>query len=100
MAEEVMLVVGSNPPTTSGARTRARCALAATILGFNSFRIGNLVDIPTRDFLELSSLAGNRHAWVDARTLLEESLGCARLRSDGHSKDARGMHERHRGRSD
>lgn len=76
-AGQVLLVVGTNPPMTSGDRTRARCALAATLLGFGSYRLGNLVSIPTRDVLDLSSLAGNRDAWTDARPLLEESLGVA-----------------------
>ena len=72
-----LLVVCANPPLTSGERTTARCALATRLLGFDSHEIGNLVDAPSRDVVELSELGRVQSPWTDARAALRIALGDA-----------------------
>ena len=66
----MLLVVGMNPPLTSGERTHARCALAARTLGFDDYRLGNLTMVPTLNVLDLNIAATHADPWLEARTAL------------------------------
>lgn len=70
----VLLVVGASPPMTTGNRTRARCALAARLLSFESYRLENLLLVPTPDVLGLRHVGQDRSVWLAGRVLLAEAL--------------------------
>jgi hypothetical protein len=70
-----LLVVGSNPPTTSGSRTLARSEQARSILEFDEVLIANLFSLPTYRTGMIDSLGLAPKGWVDARPALLEALG-------------------------
>lgn len=69
-----LLVVGSNPPTTSGSRTLARAEQARSILELDKVLIANLFSVPTYRTGGISSLGSMPQGWADARAALLEGL--------------------------
>lgn len=73
-AECSLLVVLSNPPTTSGARTLARVELARKILGFGSVEVVNLFPIPTYRTGGISAAGAAESDWSVARPAISEGI--------------------------
>ncbi len=73
-----LLVVGLSPPTTSGARTRARVDMACRLLNQASLVMVNLYAFPTRDLGSLSEVGKERAGWDAARSGIEAGLGVAK----------------------
>lgn len=69
-----LLVVGCNPPTTSGVRTRARAELAREILRFDLVRLDNMFSEATYRTGGLAAFPGDDQPWLASRQALEESL--------------------------
>lgn len=74
-----LLVVGSNPPTTSGLRTLNRADLARSILGFQSVEIGNLFGVATYRTGGITAVGVGHESWQVARL----ELGRRIARADG-----------------
>lgn len=72
-----LLVVGSNPPTTSGQRTLARAEQARHILDFDYCELVNLFSLPTYRTSGLAVAGISPDGWLDARTHLAVALGRA-----------------------
>lgn len=72
--KRTLLVVGSNPPTTSGSRTLARAEQARSILEFDKVLIANLFSVRTYRTGAISSLGSKLQGWADARAALLEGL--------------------------
>lgn len=69
-----LLVVLSNPPTTSGVRTLRRVELARQTLGFESVSIANLFSIATYRTSGISIEGIDSHGWLDARPPLQTGV--------------------------
>lgn len=69
-----LLVVCSNPPTTSGARTRGRVQLAAELLETKKFVIGNLCHASTYRSGDLAKAGDSAAPWNEARLALAGAL--------------------------
>lgn len=69
-----LVVVGSNPPTTSGQRTRARAGLAQEILECDDVVLANIFGSPTYRSGELSTVGAEPDSWLGARPFLEGAL--------------------------
>ena len=74
-----LVVVGSNPPTTSGLRTLNRSDLARSILGFRSVEVGNLFGLPTYRTGAITAVGVGHENWQVARA----ELGRRIARADG-----------------
>lgn len=72
-----LVVVASNPPTTSGTRTRARAELARALLGHDEVEIVNLFPHPSYRTGELAELGREPEPWLSARPGIEERLAGA-----------------------
>lgn len=72
MAEKsrTLLIVGSNPPVTSGNRTLGRADLARQILGFDRTSIANLFSLPTYRTGGMSLAGLDVSGWREARSHL------------------------------
>lgn len=69
-----LLVIGSNPPITSGARTRSRAEQAADLLGFNTLILANLFSRPTYRSGGISVAGIEESGWNEAKLNLAEGL--------------------------
>lgn len=69
-----LLVVLSNPATTSGARTLQRVELARTILGYKSASTVNLFSFATHRTGEISMAGAEADGWTGARKPIADSL--------------------------
>lgn len=69
-----LLIVASNPATTSGLRTLGRADKARAVLGFDTVEIANLFSVPTYRTGEISSAGSKAHGWHEARQQLESAL--------------------------
>lgn len=69
-----LLIVLSNPPTTSGARTESRVELARQVLGYGSVAAANLFAIPTYRTNGISDAGAEASGWVEARKALKEGV--------------------------
>ena len=72
-----LLIVLSNPPTTSGIRSFSRVELARDVLGYASVATANLFAIPTYRTNGVSSAGVDAKGWFDARAELENGLATA-----------------------
>lgn len=68
------MIIGSNPPTTSGRRTLARAEQARQVLGFNRYEIVNLFSLPTYRTSGVSAAGTSPSGWLDARPSLAHAL--------------------------
>jgi hypothetical protein len=69
-----LLIVGSNPPTTSGERTRARAEQARQALGYDEVRLANIFSIPTYRTGGIAASGVKPDGWLEARRPLLDSL--------------------------
>lgn len=89
-ASGTLLVVASNPPTTSGQRTLARAEQAREILNFDRYEIANIFSQPTYRTSGVSDAGSSPDGWLDARVALMPALdqAAAVLLAYGVSKPA------------
>lgn len=87
---ETLLIIGSNPPTTSGQRTLARAEQARLILDFDCCEIVNLFSLPTYRTSGVALAGISPSGWLDARMSLMNALdrASAVLLAYGISKPA------------
>ena len=71
---ETLLVIGSNPPTTSGQRTLARAEQARLILEFDFCEIVNLFSLPTYRTTGVAVAGICPSGWLEARMDLARAL--------------------------
>lgn len=90
VASGTLLVVASNPPTTSGQRTLARAEHARQILDFDRYEIANIFSQPTYRTSGVSDAGSSPDGWFDARVALMSALdqAAAVLLAYGVSKPA------------
>lgn len=90
VASGTLLVVASNPPTTSGRRTLSRAEHARQILGFSRYEIANIFSQPTYRTSGVSHAGSSPDGWLDARVALMPALdqATAVLLAYGVSKPA------------
>lgn len=69
-----LVVVGSNPPTTSGERTLRRVELARELLGFQTAELTNLFPLPTYRTTGISEVGQLNESWEEARPSLQHSI--------------------------
>jgi len=69
-----LVAILSNPPTTSGARTRARVESAREVLGFRTVEIANLFGHPTYRTGGISEVGKDASDWLIARRDLADTL--------------------------
>lgn len=74
MASKGFTAVLFNPPLSSGARTIARVALAARLLGHQEVAIANLFPVPTKSVLEVNTIGKDFDLWLSARSDIAERL--------------------------
>ncbi len=72
-----LLVILSNPPTTSGLRTLQRVELARKTLGFTSVATANVFSIPTYRTSGVSAVGASETGWLAARPGLSDALSVA-----------------------
>ena len=72
-----LLVVGLNPPETSGLRTLQRIELARRLLGYETVDIRNLFASPTRSAVQLAAIGSQPQGWLMARADLADELAHA-----------------------
>lgn len=72
-----LVVVGSNPPTTSGERTLRRVELARELLGFRTVEVVNLFPLPTYRTSGLAEVGQTQERWDQARGELRAAIGRA-----------------------
>ncbi|GAB3572543.1 hypothetical protein GCM10027405_39450 [Arthrobacter alkaliphilus] len=63
-----------NPPLSTGARTLARVALAAKLLGHQETVIVNLFPLATKSVLEVNTIGVDADLWLSARSDIAERL--------------------------
>lgn len=63
-----------NPPVSTGARTIARVALAAKLLGHEEATIANLFPLATKSVLEVNAIGKDFDLWLSARAEISERL--------------------------
>lgn len=85
-----LVIIGSNPPTTSGQRTHARAEQARLILDFDRCEIVNLFSLPTYRTSGVAVAGISPSGWLDARPNLTDALdeASAVLLAYGISKPA------------
>jgi hypothetical protein len=72
-----LLVILSNPPTTSGNRTLQRVDGARAVLGYSTVVAANLFSIPTYRTSGISIVGEAVEGWEAARVLLSDALASA-----------------------
>ncbi len=72
-----LLVVGLNPPETSGSRTLARVEVARQLLGYAAVDVRNLFAYPTRSSLDIGVAGSEQDGWLKARADLSHGLAKA-----------------------
>ena len=72
-----LVVIGSNPPTTSGQRTLRRVELAREILGFQTVEVINLFPLPTYRTTGISQVGQTIEGWGQARREIRASIAGA-----------------------
>ena len=72
-----LLVVLSNPPTTSGNRTLQRVEVAKVVLGHSTVAVANLFSIPTYRTGGISDAGKTPAGWLSARVLLANAVAVA-----------------------
>jgi hypothetical protein len=72
-----LVVILSNPPTTSGLRTLQRVELAKKTLGFDSVSAANLFSIPTYRTGGITQVGAEPDGWIAAREGLADAIGKA-----------------------
>ncbi len=71
----MLLAILATPPLrTSGHRTQRRVDMAAKLLGFDTTKIVNLLDVPTNDVTEISHVGSDQSAWVASREALSDGI--------------------------
>lgn len=70
----LLAVIGSNPSTTSGVRTKNRAQRACSLLGFETFLISNLIDFPTYRSGDISEVAAEGEIWMRSRAALAAAV--------------------------
>ncbi|MBE4695396.1 DUF1643 domain-containing protein [Brevibacterium casei] len=73
----MLAVIGSNPATTSGLRTVNRAKKACSLLGFDTFAISNILDVPTYRTGGISEVAVTGDRWIKSRAGLADTLSTA-----------------------
>lgn len=76
-SSRLVAILASPPSATSGARTRARLALAADVIGSAELGLVNLLDVATRDVLEISRAGQHAAVWLASRPAIEAQLSTA-----------------------
>ena len=71
------MVILSNPPTTSGARTLQRVQLARETLGYSSVSVANVFSISTYRTGGITIAGAEPEGWLAARTELTAALNTA-----------------------
>lgn len=74
MASRGLTAVLFNPPLTTGARTVARVALAAKLLGHREAVIVNLFPLATKSVLEVNIIGKDFDLWLSARSEIAERI--------------------------
>ena len=69
-----LVAILANPPTTPGARTRGRVALAASLLGFERVQISNMFAYASHSTGAIAELGQTDQGWLEARPHLSSSL--------------------------
>jgi hypothetical protein len=69
-----LLVIGSNPPTTDGQRTLARCEMARLALQFDEVDIENLFALPTYRTGGIAEVGRDERGWRLGRQRLLSAL--------------------------
>lgn len=77
VTNRMLAVIGSNPATTSGLRTINRAKQACSLLGFETFSISNLLDVPTHRTGDISQVAKESSTWIEARAGLLATISQA-----------------------
>jgi len=72
-----LLVVLSNPPTTSGVRTLQRVQVAKETLGFSSVSVANVFAISTHRTSGIAAVGAVPDGWIEARAALSQALAVA-----------------------
>lgn len=76
-ARRLLAILATPPLTTSGARTRGRLQLATEILCSDVLVIANLIDVPTKDVLDIASVGREPAPWREARGDLASQIAAA-----------------------
>ena len=71
---KVLLAILATPPETSGERTLKRLELARRILGFDSVKVFNLLDVPTSKTSGMSSAGKEELPWLQSRAAISAGL--------------------------
>ena len=71
---KVLLAILATPPETSGERTLKRLDLARQILGFDSVRVVNVLDVPTFRTNGMSIAGKEEMPWVESRAAISAGL--------------------------
>ena len=69
-----LVVIGSNPPTTSGERSLRRVEIAREILGFQTVEVVNLFPLPTHRTNGLSEVGQTKESWDQARSEIRAAV--------------------------
>lgn len=69
-----LVVVGSNPPTTSGQRTLRRVEVVREVLGFQTVEMANLFPFPTYRTSGLSDVGQTKEGWLEARHQMRAAI--------------------------
>ena len=82
-----LVVIGSNPPITSGERTLRRVEVARELLGFQTVEVVNLLPLPTYWTTDLAEVGQTQEGWDQARReirgpLRGRALCCSRTAWD------------------
>jgi len=76
-ARRLLAILATPPLTTSGARTRGRLHLATEILCSDVLAIANMIDVPTKDVLDITSVGSEPVPWTEARADLASQIAAA-----------------------
>ena len=71
---KVLLAILATPPETSGERTLKRLELARQILGFDSVRVVNVLDVPTFRTNGMSTAGKEALPWFESRAAIGAGL--------------------------
>jgi hypothetical protein len=77
VGHESLLVIGANPPVSSGVTTLKRCALAASLLGLEMWEIKNLIPVASHNVIELAEAGKDAENWISGRALLVDGVSRA-----------------------
>lgn len=73
----LVAILATPPSATSGVRTRARLALAADAIGATALEVVNLLDVATRDVLDMADAGREVEPWLASRDQIHSSLAKA-----------------------